>query len=72
MIDEFITLLANLGAIDSRRAITIRFLRDSFPSRDKDLETLIPSLKEAGYITQLEDKIFLTQNGLLRAMSRFS
>jgi hypothetical protein len=72
MIEEIITMLSNLGALNEEKAVSKTVLNNSERLRDERLDEDIQTLEQRGYVRQIEDRLYLTQSGLVRAMSNFS
>lgn len=72
MSEEIITMLSNLGALDEKKAVSLQLLNNSERLKDKSLDEDIVRLEADGYIKRIDDRLYLTQAGLLRALSRFS
>ncbi len=65
-------MLSNLGALNEEKAVSKSLLNNSERLRDASLEEDIKTLEQRGYIRQVDDRLYLTQSGLVRAMSNFS
>jgi hypothetical protein len=73
MSEEIISMLSNLGAVDEAKAVSQKFLVNSERLKNLLLDEDIHDLEERGYLKRADDgKIYLTQSGLVRALSRFS
>ena len=72
MIEEIITMLSNLGALNEEKAVSKSILNNSERLRDENLDDDISSLEQIGYIKQVDDRLYLTQSGIVRAMSNYS
>ena len=72
LIEEIITMLSNLGALDEDKAVSKTLLNNSERLRDESLDADLTSLERDGYVKQVDDKLYLTQSGLVRAMSNNS
>ena len=72
MSEEIITMLSNLGALDETKAVSKRLLNNSERLKNSYLDDDIKSLEQRGYVKQVEDRLYLTQSGLVRALSNFS
>jgi predicted HTH transcriptional regulator len=70
--EEIITMLSNLGAIDENKAISSTLLKNSQQLKERQIDSEIRKLVDAGYVKQIDDKLYLTKAGLFRALSRFS
>ncbi len=65
-------MLSNLGAIESSKAVEKQVLNNSQSLKDRPIDEEISNLVRTGYIKETEGKLYLTQAGLFRALSRFS
>ena len=73
MSEEIITMLSNLGALEESKAVSAKLLNNSERLKNLPLDEDIKSLEERGYLKRSnDDKLYLTQSGLVRALSRFS
>jgi hypothetical protein len=72
MIEEIITMLSNLGALNEEKAVSKSLLNNSERLRNENIEEDISRLEENGYVRQVDDRLYLTQSGLVRAMSNYS
>jgi hypothetical protein len=70
--EEILTMLSNLGALNEKKAASRELLASSDTLRGINVESEIARLVDGGYVKTIDDKVYLTQSGLLRAMSRFS
>jgi len=70
--EEILAMLSNLGAIDEKKAVTREVLKNSDKLKDPGVDDEIASLVETGYIREADGRLYLTQSGLFRALSRFS
>jgi len=71
--EEIIAMLSNLGALDKNKAVSTKLLNNSERLKDLELDGDIQSLEQKGYLKRADDdRIYLTQSGLVRALSRFS
>ena len=65
-------MLSNLGALDEEKAVSKKILNNSERLKNSFLDDDIKSLEQNGYVKQVQDRLYLTQSGLIRAMSNFS
>ncbi len=72
MSEEIITMLSNMGALEESKAVEKTLLARSETLKNKILDDEIRNLKETGYVKEVDGKLYLTQAGLFRALSRFS
>jgi hypothetical protein len=72
MSEEIITMLSNLGAIEEGKAIEKQLLANSQSLKDKPIDEEILNLVKTGYVRETNGRLYLTQAGLFRALSRFS
>jgi hypothetical protein len=72
LIEEIISMLSNLGALNEEKAVSKTLLNNSERLRDEHLDDDIKTLEQRGYVRQVEDRLYLTQSGLVRAMSNYS
>ena len=72
MSEEIITMLSNLGALDEQKAVSKKLLNNSERLKNSYLDDDIKSLEQRGYVKQVDDRLYLTQSGLVRALSNFS
>jgi hypothetical protein len=72
MIEEIISMLSNLGALNEEKAVSKSLLNNSERLREESLDSDISKLEESGYVKQVDDRLYLTQSGLVRAMSNYS
>jgi hypothetical protein len=72
LIEEIITMLSNLGALNEEKAVSKTLLNNSERLRDARLDDDLELLEQRGYVKHVEDRLYLTQSGLVRAMSNFS
>jgi hypothetical protein len=70
--EEIITMLSNLGAIEESKAVEKQLLNNSQSLKDKPIDEEILNLVRTGYVKQTDGRLYLTQAGLFRALSRFS
>jgi hypothetical protein len=66
------TMLSNLGALDEEKAVSKKVLNNSERLKDLLIDEDIKSLEDRGYVIRIDDKLYLTQSGLVRALSNFS
>ena len=66
------TMLSNLGALDEEKAVSKKILNNSERLKDSLIDDDIKSLEDRGYVIRIDDKLYLTQSGLVRALSNFS
>jgi hypothetical protein len=72
MIEEIITMLSNLGALNEEKAVSKSLLNNSERLRDEKIDDDIKTLEQRGYVKQVDDRLYLTHSGLVRAMSNYS
>ncbi|MFI5420570.1 MAG: hypothetical protein ACHQ1H_06345 [Nitrososphaerales archaeon] len=72
MSEEIMTMLSNLGALDEEKAVSKKVLNNSERLKDILIDDDIKSLEDRGYVIRIDDKLYLTQSGLVRALSNFS
>jgi hypothetical protein len=72
LIEEIITMLSNLGALNEEKAVSKSLLNNSERLRDTRLDEDITALEQRGYVKRVDDRLYLTQSGLVRAMSNYS
>ena len=72
MIEEIIAMLSNLGALNEEKAVSKTLLNNSERLRDEVLDDDIKTLEQKGYVKQVDDRLYLTQSGIVRAMSNYS
>jgi hypothetical protein len=72
MSEEILAMLSNLGAIEASKAVEKQVLNNSQSLKDKPIDEEINNLVRTGYVKEAEGKLYLTQAGLFRALSRFS
>ncbi len=72
LFEEIITMLSNLGALDEEKAVSKSLLNNSERLKDERLDDDIKNLERRGYVRQVDDRLYLTQSGLVRAMSNYS
>jgi hypothetical protein len=66
------TMLSNMGALDEDKAVSKKILNNSERLKNVFIEEDIKSLEDRGYVIRIDDKLYLTQSGLVRALSNFS
>jgi hypothetical protein len=66
------TMLSNMGALDQEKAVSTKILYNSERLKNLLLEDDIKNLEDKGYVVRVDDKLYLTQSGLVRALSNFS
>ncbi|MDA4110988.1 MAG: hypothetical protein OK439_00505 [Thaumarchaeota archaeon] len=72
MSEEIITMLSNMGALDEDKAVSRKILNNSERLKNQLLDDDIKSLEDRGYVVRVDDRLYLTQSGLVRALSNFS
>jgi hypothetical protein len=72
MNEEIISMLSNLGALNAERAVTKTMLSNSERLRSSSIDDDILTLEQRGYIRRIGDSFYLTESGLVRAMSNYS
>ena len=72
LIEEIITMLSNLGALNEEKAVSKSLLNNSERLRDERLDDDLRTLEQRGYVKRVDDRLYLTQSGLVRAMSNYS
>ena len=65
-------MLSNLGAIDEKNAVSVQILENSGQLSNNRLKEALKELEAQGYLKRLNDKVYLTQTGLFRALSGLS
>jgi len=65
-------MLSNLGALNEERAVSKSLLSNSERLRSVSLDEDIIALEQRGYVKQIDERLYLTQSGLVRAMSNNS
>lgn len=70
--EEIITMLSNLGALSEEKAVSETILNNSERLRDARLDDDIRTLEENGYVRRIDGRLYLTQSGIVRAMSNYS
>ena len=72
MNEEILNMLSNLGALNEERAVSKSLLSNSERLRSVSLDEDIIALEQRGYVKQIDERLYLTQSGLVRAMSNNS
>jgi hypothetical protein len=72
LVEEIITMLSNLGALNEERAVSKSLLNNSERLKSRSLDQDLLSLEARGYVKEIGDRLYLTQSGLVRAMSNYS
>ena len=72
MSDEIMTMLSNMGTLDEDKAISKKLLNNSERLKNVLIDDDIKNLEDRGYVVRVEDRLYLTQSGLVRALSNFS
>ena len=72
MNDEVLGLLSNLGAISEEKAVNKEMVAAALNLKLETFQDDVGRLVSAGYLKQYGGKIYLTEVGLIRALSRFS
>lgn len=70
--EEIISMLSNLGALNEERAVSVKILGNSERLRSTSIDEDVQMLEETGYVKRIEDRLYLTQSGIVRAMSNYS
>ena len=70
--EEIIALLSNLGAINEKDAVAVELLANSRQLANIPLDEELKQLEDRGYIKRSGDKLYLTEAGLVRALSGIS
>jgi len=70
--EDIIAMLSNLGAIDEKNAVSVQILENSSQLSNNRLKEALKELEAQGYLKRLNDKVYLTQTGLFRALSGLS
>ncbi len=65
-------MLSNLGALSEQKAVSKSLLNNSERLRDSRIDDDITTLQERGYVRKIDDRLYLTPSGLVRAMSNYS
>ncbi|MDG6996602.1 MAG: hypothetical protein JRN52_11835 [Nitrososphaerota archaeon] len=72
MSEEILAMLSNLGALNVERAASIELISKSERLRGVDIAAEIATFEEKGYVKRFGEKIYLTEAGLIRALSMIS
>ena len=72
MNDEVLGLLSNLGAISEEKGVNKEIVAATLNVKLQSFQEDVNRLVHAGYLKQTGDTIYLTEVGLIRALSRFS
>ena len=72
LIDDLLMLLATMGAIKMEKAISLNQLKSLSSCKDRAVDEEMVTLQSADYVVFVDDKVYLTQKGVLRAFSSFS
>ena len=72
MNEEIISMLSNLGALSEDRAVSKNLLSNSERLRSLNLDEDIRALEIKGYLKEIDGRLYLTESGLVRAMSNYS
>jgi len=70
--EEIITMLSNLGALSEEKAVSKNILNNSERLRDSRIDDDLKMLEDSGYIRRIDGLLYLTQSGIVRAMSNYS
>ena len=70
--EDIIALLSNLGAISEKNAVGVELLANSRQLANIPLDEELSILEVRGYVKRVGDKLYLTEAGLVRALSRLS
>jgi len=70
--EEIISMLSNLGALNEERAVSKSLLSNSERLRSVSLDEDILMLEGRGYLKEVHGRLYLTESGLVRAMSNYS
>ena len=65
-------MLSNMGALSEERAASIELISNSERLKGTDISQEIAIFEEKGYVKRIGDKIYLTETGLIRALSMIS
>jgi hypothetical protein len=66
------TMLSNMGALDEDKAVSKKILNNSERLKNLLIDDDIKNLEDRGYVVRVDDRLYLTQSGLVRALSNFS
>ena len=72
MSEEIMTMLSNMGALDEDKAVSKKILNNSERLKNLLIDDDIKNLEDRGYVVRVDDRLYLTQSGLVRALSNFS
>lgn len=70
--ERVIQLLANFNAVNPRRALETKALKENLEANDEALKPIIQELRNKGYLMEEGEKVYLTTNGIIRAFSYYS
>ena len=65
-------MLLSLGALNEDKAVKKSILNYSEKLKNERLDDDLFLLEQRGYVKGVEDRVYLTQTGIIRAMSNFS
>lgn len=65
-------MLSNLGALSEEKAVSKSILNNSERLRDTRIDDDLRTLEETGYVRRTDGRLYLTQSGIVRAMSNYS
>jgi hypothetical protein len=65
-------MLSNLGALNEEKAVSKSLLNNSERLREARLDDDLVTLEQDGYVRRINGRLYLTQSGLVRAMSNYS
>ncbi|MDH5363274.1 MAG: winged helix-turn-helix domain-containing protein [Aigarchaeota archaeon] len=68
----FLTALNNMGVTLAERALTLREISDNLGLDLNTVNQNVKKLEENGYMIRVEDKYFVSQLGLIKALSFYS
>lgn len=68
----FLTALNNMGVTLAERALTLREISDNLGLDLNIVNQNVKKLEENGYMIRVEDKYFVSQLGLIKALSFYS
>ena len=72
MREDIIAMLSNLGAINEKNAVNVQILENSGQLGNTRLDEALKELEAKGYIKRLNENVYLTETGLVRALSGLS
>ncbi len=72
MKEDIVGMLSNLGAIDEQHAVSITVLANSWQLANIELDKELKELDALGYVRIIDSNCFLTEAGLVRALSGLS